>query len=60
LCGVIPDGEEKADVLVDKGRNIVADVEDEPDRDETGNAVKVALQKVSNDIAIQQSHGFSD
>ena len=60
LCGVITDGEEKADVLVDKGRDIVADVENEPDRDETGDAIKIGLQKVANNVAIQQSHEISD
>ena len=43
-------------MLVDKGRNVVADIEDEPDRDETGDAVKISLQKIANDVAIEESH----
>ena len=58
LCGVIADGEEKADVLIDKGRNIVADVEDEPDGDKTSDAVEIDLQEIANDVAIEESHGI--
>jgi hypothetical protein len=43
-------------VLVDKRRDIVADVEDEPDRDEAGDAVKVNVQEVPNDVSIEKSH----
>jgi hypothetical protein len=44
-------------VLVDKGRNIVADIEDEPDRDKARDAVKIHLQKIANNVAIDESHG---
>ena len=44
-------------MLVDKGRNVVADVEDEPDRDKARDAVKIDLQKIANDVAIEESHG---
>ena len=43
-------------MFVNKGRNIVADVEDEPDRNEAGDAVKVNLYEISNDVAIQEPH----
>ena len=43
-------------MFVNKGRNIVADVEDEPDRDKAGNAVTVNLQEIANDVAIQEPH----
>jgi hypothetical protein len=44
-------------MLVDKGRNVVANVEDEPDRDKTRDAVKIDLQEIANDVAIKESHG---
>ena len=34
----------------------VADIEDEPDRDESRDAVEVGLQKITQDVAIEQSH----
>src|SRR5262249_40589162 len=40
-------------VQVEKGRNAVADIEDQPDRNETHDAVKISLQKVSGDISIK-------
>jgi hypothetical protein len=43
-------------VLVDERRDIVADIEDKPDGDEPGNAVKVNLQEVSNDVSVKESH----
>jgi len=45
-------------VLVDKCRKIVADVEDELDRDEAGDAVEINLQEIANDVAIEESHGI--
>ena len=42
--------------LVQKRRDIVADIEDEPDRDETRDAVEIGLEKIAQDIAIKQSH----
>jgi hypothetical protein len=45
-------------MFIDEGRNIVADIEDEPDRDESGDAVKVNLHEVPNDITIHESHGI--
>jgi hypothetical protein len=43
-------------MLVEKGRNVVADIENEPDGDKTCDAVKVDLQEITNDVAIQESH----
>jgi hypothetical protein len=43
-------------MVVDETRNIVADIEDEPDRDESGDAVKINLHEISNDITIQKAH----
>ena len=43
-------------MFINEGRNIVADVEDELDRDESGDAVKINLHEISNDITIQKSH----
>src|SRR5439155_19166729 len=56
LSEVILDGEKKTDALVDKGRNVVANVKDEPDRDKTRDAVKIDLQKIANDVAIEEPH----
>jgi hypothetical protein len=43
-------------MLVDEHRDIVADIEDEPDRDESGDAVTVNLQKIPNNVSIEKSH----
>ena len=45
--------------LVDEGRNIVAHVEDQPDGDEPGDAVDIRLEEITNNVAIEQLHGFS-
>jgi len=57
LRGVIPDGEQETNVLVDKCRNIVAHIENEPDRDKACNTVQINLQKIADDVAIEESHG---
>jgi hypothetical protein len=41
-------------VLIEEGGDAVADIEDEPDGDETDDAVNVGLQKIANDVAIEQ------
>jgi len=41
--------------LVQKRRDIVADVEDKPDRDKPRDAVKVRLEKITQDVAIEIS-----
>ena len=43
-------------VLIKEGRDAVADIEDEPDRDETGDAVEVSLHEISRDVPVKQSH----
>ncbi len=43
-------------MVVNETRDIVADVEDEPDRGESGDAVKINLHEVSNDVSIEKSH----
>ena len=40
-----------------KGGDVVADIEDEPDRNESGDAVDIDLQKISDDVAVEQPHG---
>ena len=47
-------------MIVNETRDIVADVEDKPDRDESGDAVKVHLHEISNDVPIQNSHLSSE
>ena len=56
LRGVIANDKRQSDMVVNESRNIVADVEDEPDRDKSGNAVKINLHEVSNDVPIEKSH----
>jgi hypothetical protein len=43
-------------MIVNETGDVVADVEDEPDRGESRDAVKINLHEVSNDIAIKKSH----
>src|SRR5205807_9446859 len=43
----------KIEVLIKIGRNAVADIEDEPDRYEPDDAVKVSLQEISGNISIK-------
>ena len=43
-------------MLIDKRRNIIADVENKPDRDEAGDAVKVHLHEIANDVSVEQFH----
>jgi len=58
LRGVIANDKPNTDVLINEGRNIVADIEDEPDLDESGDAVKINLREISNNITVQKSHGI--
>jgi hypothetical protein len=44
-------------MFVDEGRNVVAHVEDEPDGEKAGDAINIDLQKIANDVAVEQSHG---
>jgi hypothetical protein len=47
-------------MLVDEHRDIVADIEDEPDGDEAGDAVTVNLQEISNNVSIEKSHWIAE
>jgi hypothetical protein len=43
-------------VFIDERRNVIAHIENEPDGDEAGNAVKIDLQEIANDVSIKESH----
>ena len=43
-------------MLVDESRNVVAHVENEPNREKPGDAVEIGLQKIANNVAIEQAH----
>ena len=43
-------------MVVNETRDIIADVENEPDGNESGDAVKVNLQEIPNDVSIKKSH----
>jgi hypothetical protein len=43
-------------MLVNESRNVVADIEDEPDGNKTRDAVKIHLQEIANNVAIKKSH----
>src|SRR5206468_10027414 len=58
LGGVIADRKRKSEMFVDESRDIVTDVEDEPDGEKAGNAVDIDLQKIANDVAVEQAHGL--
>ena len=60
LRGVIANDQRHRNVVINEIRDIVADVEDEPYRDESGYAVKINLHKVSNDVSIEKSHRSSE
>ena len=42
--------------FVEKRGDLVANVEDEPDGEERGNAIKVGLQKIAQHVAVEQFH----
>src|SRR5262249_32790891 len=56
LCGIITNNQKQTDALIDKGRNVIAHVENEPDGDEAGDAVKVDLQEIANDVSVEKAH----
>ena len=43
-------------MLIDERRNVIAHVENEPDGDEAGDAVKIDLQEIADDISVEQFH----
>jgi hypothetical protein len=52
--------ESKRSALIKNRRAIVADVEDEPDREKADDAIDVRLQKIADNVAIEQPHGIFD
>src|SRR5207237_6578044 len=56
LRGVITTNKGKRYMLIDEDRDIVADIEDEPNRDEAGDAVTVSLQEIPNYVSIEKYH----
>ena len=56
LCSVITKAKKQTDMFVDKSRNVIAHVENEPDGDEAGDAVKIDLQEIANDISVEKLH----
>ena len=57
MRSVIANGQHEPEMFVDEGRNVVAHVEDEPDGEKAGDAINIDLQKIANDVAVEQSHG---
>ena len=43
-------------MLIDERRNVIAHVENEPEGDEAGDAVKIDLQEIADDISVEQFH----
>ena len=43
-------------VLINENRDVVANIEDEPDREKTDDAVDVGLKKNPQDVAVEQFH----
>ena len=43
-------------MLVDKRGNVIAHIENEPDGDETRDAVKIDLQEIANDVSDEEFH----
>ena len=43
-------------MLIDERRDVVAYVENEPDGDEAGDAVKIHLQEIANNVSVEESH----
>ena len=56
LRGVITSDQKKTDALIDERRDVIAHVENEPDGDETGDAVKIDLQEIANDVSVEEFH----
>ena len=56
LGEIILQDQQARDALIEKSRDVVADVEDEPDRGEAGDAIEVGLEEIPHHVAIQTSH----
>src|SRR5262249_43140941 len=50
--------ESKRGALIKNRRAIVADVEDEPDREKADDTIDIRLQKIADNVAIEQPHGI--
>ena len=48
----------QTEILVDEDGDVVADIEDQPDRDKSYDTVDIGLQKILEDITIEQFHFF--
>ena len=48
---------DNSQVLIDKRRDVVTDVKNQPDGDKADDAIDVSLQKIPKDVAIEESHG---
>src|SRR4029077_17580217 len=53
LSQIIMNHSGETEVLVDERRDVVADIKDQPDRDEPDYAVNVDLQKIFQDVTIE-------
>ena len=60
LGGVITSDQKQTDMLVDKSRDVIAYVENEPDRNKAGDAVNIDLQEIANDVPIEKLHDDLD
>ena len=43
-------------MLIDESRNVIADIENEPDGDEPRDTVKIDLQKIANHVSVEEFH----
>lgn len=43
-------------MFIDERRNVIANIENKPDGDETGYAVKIDLQEIANDVSVEEFH----
>jgi hypothetical protein len=60
LRGVVTNDQKKTDALIDECRDVIAHVENEPDGDEAGDAVKIDLQEIANDVSVEKPHDDLD
>src|SRR5204862_993715 len=56
LRGVVTNDQKKTDALIEERRDVIAHVENEPDGDEPGDAVKIDLQEIANDVSVEEFH----
>ena len=46
-------------VLIEENRDVITNIENEPDRKKAGDTVQVSLKKITQDVAIEQFHIIS-